>query len=114
MDFRDLSTDESILAEIGERLAAARLSRNMTQAQLAHDSGVSKSTVERMEAGQSAQLTSVLRVLRALDLIGGLELLLPPPEPGPMDLLRRQGRAPRRASGRGSSSGEPWTWGEGS
>jgi len=106
-------TDESILTDIGARLSAARLSRNLTQAQLARSAGVSKRTIERLEAGQSAQLTSFIRVLRALDLLAGLELLLPPPQPSPMDLLRRAGKTPRRASGGTvAPPAKPWTWAE--
>ena len=105
-------TDEAILAELGARLSSVRLSRNLTQAQLAQDAGVSKRTVERMEAGESAQLTSFIRVLRTLDLLDGLDLLLPPPTPGPMDLLRRAGKPPQRATGTIPSSGEPWAWGD--
>ena len=106
----DQRTDEAVLAELGARLSSVRLSRNLTQAQLAQDAGVSKRTVERIEAGQSAQLTSFIRILRTLDLLDGLELLLPPPRPGPMDLLRRAGKPPQRATGSTTSYVEPWTW----
>jgi transcriptional regulator with XRE-family HTH domain len=112
MNHLDQGTDEAILAELGARISAARLSRDLTQAQLAQDAGVSKRTVERMEAGESAQLTSFIRILRTLELLDRLEMLLPPPRPGPMDLLRRAGKPPRRASGRSTSSDEPWTWGD--
>lgn len=112
MDLLDRRTDEAILADVGARLSSVRLSRNLTQAQLAHDAGVSKRTVERIEAGQSAQLTSFIRILRTLDLLGGLELLLPPPQPEPMDLLRRQGKTPQRATGAHATTDTPWTWGE--
>jgi len=108
-----LASDEAILAEIGDRVAAARLSRNLTQAALARDAGVSKRTLERLEAGESAQLTSLLRVLRALDLLGGLDALLPPPRPGPIELLEAGGRPRQRASGSRAEQetpGEPWRW----
>lgn len=106
-------TDDSVLEEIGSRLSAVRLSRDLTQAELAHAAGVSKRTVERMEAGKSVQLTSFIRLLRALELLDGLGALLPPPRPGPMELLRNQGKPPQRASRSGSPSPqEPWTWGE--
>lgn len=112
MDILDQRTDDAILADLGERLSSARLSRNLTQAQLANEAGVSKRTVERIEAGRSAQLTSFIRILRTLDLLGGLESLLPAPEPGPMDLLRRQGKPPQRATGDHGTTDTPWTWGE--
>ena len=112
MNILDQRTDEAILAELGARLSSMRLSRNLTQAQLAKDAGVSKRTVERMEAGESAQLTSFIRILRTLGLLGGLDSFLPPPQPTPMQLLRRAGKPPLRATGRNVSSGEPWSWAE--
>ena len=108
----DQRTDQAVLAELGARLSSVRLSRGLTQAELAHDAGISKRTVERIEAGQSTQLTSFIRTLRTLDLLDGLELLLPPPQPGPMDLLRRSGKTPQRASGGTAPRDEPWTWGD--
>lgn len=109
----DTRTDDGALTVIGERLAAARLSRNRTQADLAREAGVSKRTLERMEAGESAQLTSFLRVLRALGLLDGLDALLPPARPGPIALLERSGRAPKRASPRADerTAGGSWRWG---
>jgi transcriptional regulator with XRE-family HTH domain len=112
MGIQNRLTDETILADLGARLCSVRLSRNLTQAQVARNAGVAKRTVERIEAGQSAQMTSFIRILRSLDLLHGLELLLPPPEPGPMDLLRRAGRVPRRATGKATSPAKPWTWGD--
>ena len=98
-------------------MSAARLARDLTQAQLAREAGVGKRTLERMEAGASASMTSFIRVLRALGLLDRLGLLLPSPEPTPMELLRRQGKQPQRASGSRAEpaepgSEEPWTWGD--
>lgn len=104
-------SDEAILATLGGRLRQHRLSRNLTQAQLASAAGVSLPTVQRVEDGASIQLATLLRVLRALDLLGGVEALVPDTEVGPMDLLRRQGRRRQRATGRAPSP-RPWTWGD--
>jgi transcriptional regulator with XRE-family HTH domain len=106
------SSDEAILADLGTRLGAARLARNATQAELAREAGVSKRTLERLEAGQPTQFTSFIRVLRALDQLDGLDLLLPAAEPGPMDLLRSAGKVPQRASKGGRPPSKPWSWGD--
>ena len=107
------STDEAVLAELGSRLAAIRLERNITQAELAREAGISKRTLERIEAGQSTQCTSFVRVLRSLSLLEGLERLVPAVTPGPMDFLRNAGKLPQRASGRPSAAkGETWSWGD--
>ncbi len=50
------TSDETVLAELGRRLARYRLDRNLSQAELARSAGVSKRTVERLESGASSQL----------------------------------------------------------
>lgn len=111
----DLHTDDTILAELGSRLASHRLRRNRTQSDLAHEAGISKRTLERLEAGHSAQLASFIRVLRALDLAENLNLLVSKPSPSPMELLQNQNRLRQRASSKRSreeKAPEPWTWGD--
>jgi transcriptional regulator with XRE-family HTH domain len=125
MKFDNLLSDDAVLRELGARVAATRLDRGLTQAQLASAAGVSKRTVERLEDGESAQLASFVRCLRALGRLEGLDRLLPALAPNPVDLLKRDGAMRRRAAGsRGggasvSSAGPsaaspsaPWTWGD--
>ena len=82
MPFQRLMTDEALLKELGGRIAQQRLDRNLSQAQLAEQAGISKRTLERLEAGAAAtQLSLFLRVLRQLDLLERLDLLLPEPQP---------------------------------
>lgn len=106
-------TDEAVLRELGSRLVGARIEKNLTQAALAEQAGVSKRTVERLESGQVAtQLSGFLRVCRALGLLERLETLLPEPVPGPMAQLKQAGRKRRRATGKKTAPGTPakWTW----
>lgn len=107
-------TDQAILQELGGRLAAARIERNLTQAALAEQAGVAKRTVERLESGEVAtRLSGFLRVCRALGLLERFELLLPEAVPGPMAQLKQQGRKRQRATGVKVEPGEKkWTWGE--
>jgi len=70
-------SDDAILEALGNRIARRRLSRQITQAALAEEAGLSKRTVERIEAGGTSQLLSLIRVLRVLDLLSGLDLLVP-------------------------------------
>ena len=110
-------TDRAILERIGRRLRSARLSRNWSQAALAREAGISKRTLERLEAGESAQLTSLIRVLRALGLLDRLDALLPSTRPDPIELLERGGRPPVRASpapdgDRIHPASQPWSWGD--
>jgi hypothetical protein len=112
MKFNELLTDDAAQRELGERLTRRRLELNLTQAQVADKAGIGKRTLERIEAGASTQLTNFLRLLRALDLYDGLELLLPATAPSPITLLELQGRERQRASTPHSLkvAEEPWTW----
>ena len=111
----NLLTDEAVLIEIGQRIARRRLELQYTQAEVAERAGVGKRTVERIEAGGSAQSLTLIRVFRVLDLLPGLDRLIPEAEVlSPMDLLKRKGKERQRASSRRASdqSDEPWTWGD--
>jgi len=108
-------TDETVLRELGGRLAGVRIEQGLTQAALAEQAGVSKRTVERLESGEVAtQLSGFLRVCRVIGLLERLELLLPESAPGPMAQLKQQGRKRRRATSKKATTGapKPWTWGE--
>jgi transcriptional regulator with XRE-family HTH domain len=108
-------TDEGLLREMGERLTGARLERNLTQAALATQAGVSKRTVERLESGEVAtQLSGFVRVCRALGLVERFDLLVPEALPSPIAQLKLQGRKRKRASGKKAAAAAPgkWTWGE--
>ncbi len=109
--------DAVVLRELGERLAASRLDRNLTQAALAEQSGVSKRTIERLESGEVAtQLSSFVRVCRVLGLLERFDTLIPERIPSPIAQLKLQGRQRRRASTHRAGRADPkkWTWGESS
>ena len=95
-----LDTDDAVLAALGERLAQRRLRRDLTQQQLADEAGVSRRTLVRLEAGESTQLTNLVRVLRALGLLENLPALVPAPGPSPLQQLRNRGKRRKRASGK--------------
>ena len=106
------ATDDAVLGELGARLRRHRLRRDQTQQQLADEAGVSKRTVERLEAGESTQLSSFLRICRALGLLEGFDALAPEPLPSPIERLRGQGSERQRASGKGDEPAPPWRWGD--
>ncbi len=107
-------TDEAILTELGRRIQRCRIDLELTQADLAEQAGLSKRTVERLEDGGSAQMSSIVRVLRALDLLRGLEALVPETGPRPTEMLRRKGKLRKRASSkrRADRTVRDWSWGD--
>jgi transcriptional regulator with XRE-family HTH domain len=108
------TTDQRVLAELGDRLARHRLKRNLTQDQLAREAGVSKRTVVRLENGQSSQMTNLIRVLRALGLLGNLDALVSAPLASPIEALKAKARERHRASpaSKKPKPSSEWTWGD--
>jgi transcriptional regulator with XRE-family HTH domain len=106
-------TDDAVQQELGDRLASARLNQNLSQAHLAARAGVSKRTVERLEAGSVAtQLSAFIRICRALGLLDAFDALIPAAAPSPMTLMTARGRTRRRASAVASTPSTPWRWGD--
>jgi len=116
MHIDELLTDAAVLTELGRRLARHRLERNWTQAEAAARAGVGQATVQRAERGQSVQMTSMVKLLRTLGLLAGLDAAIPASIALPIAQLEREQRKPRRrarARPATEDAARPWTWGEG-
>lgn len=114
MKFDGQDADLALLRLLGERIAAVRLGRNLTQAQVAEQAGLGLRTVQRLELGATAtRLSGFLRVCRVLGLVERLESLLPEPARSPIAQLELQGKKRQRAA-RKKAPKKPrtWTWGE--
>jgi len=110
-------SDEAVLKELGERLTQQRIAMRLSQADLAEQAGVGKRTVERIEAGESAQATTLIRLFRVLELLPALDALIPGESASPMALLHHRGKKPRRVRRKGGATREDgeaseWRWGE--
>lgn len=107
-------SDTAVLTELGQRLTATRLALRLTQDDLARNAGVSKRTIERLENGHSTQLTVLIRCLRALGRLEGLEALVPEAHPNPLEQLTRT--QPKRIRPRAETNrpprAAPWRWGD--
>lgn len=110
------ATDEVVLEELGARLRRLRLERNMSQADLAAEAGISRVTLQRFEEGQSASMTTFVRVVRVLDLLDGIDRWIPERGPSPIEELQRRGRQRKRAGspreGHSRPGSQPWRWGD--
>lgn len=108
MDFSS-SSSTAIASALCKRLDQIRLSKNISQAALAKQAGVSRSTMTRIADGKSISLDSFVRVIKALGLADHLAALLPNPWVRPVELASHEGRHRQRASGKRKSA-EPWSW----
>jgi DNA-binding XRE family transcriptional regulator len=99
----DYTTDAAVLAELGRRLERHRLERNWTQAVLAAEAGVGQATVQRAERGESVQMTSMIKLLRALGLLAALDVAIPESIDLPIAQLE-SGQSPMSSHGGGARS----------
>jgi transcriptional regulator with XRE-family HTH domain len=85
--------------ELGTQLRALRLRRGIDQVQLARVSGIALNAVKNLESGRGATVSSLIKVLRALERTDWLKSLAPAVSISPLQMLKtkepRQ-RAPRR------------------
>lgn len=110
IDFSTASS-EAIIEALQQRLEEIRLSRNIAQADLAEEAGVSRSTLTRLSDGKPVSLDSFIRVMQALRLTDHLAALLPDPNVRPVDRVRLDGAERQRASGKRAQTDE-WSWGD--
>lgn len=115
MEFTNNLSDSAVLQLLGERISTHRLNKNLTQAQLAKEAGVSHSTLTRMEAGDASNTTNLIRVLRALGILENLDLVVPEPAVSPIQQLKLAGKVRQRArqpttSTKTESASGPWAW----
>ncbi len=113
IDFSVASSDQ-IEAALGKRLESIRLSRNITQAHLAEEAGVSLKTIFRLEKGLGVSMATFVRVLIALSIQQSLEALLPDPSVRPIERVGiGAGERKRARPTKHSSKPSDWAWGDG-
>lgn len=83
-----MATNNQVLSRIGDSVREYRLDRNFSQRRLAEKSGVSLSTIKRLEAGQGCDMDNFVSVMRGLGRMFDLDKLLPEIELKPTDILR--------------------------
>jgi len=103
-------TNQEIALQLARSIRAWRVSptgAGMTQTNLALKSGIGLTPLKRFEKTGATTLHNLIAILRAMDLLDGLENLVPDAgTPGPLEILEtekkkaklRRKRAPRSAS----------------
>ena len=104
MDFYSMA-DKGIEVELGNRLKALRLRKNITQQQLAEATTLSLNALKALEKGRG-KLSTLITVLRELGALQELDSLIPATTVSPLQLAKMQGKKRRRASGSRGAAGE--------
>jgi transcriptional regulator with XRE-family HTH domain len=100
----DHLTNDEVLAEIGTRLRARRLDRNISVDAVAEAAGVNRKTILEIENGGDVRLSSLIKLLRHLNMLGVLDAVLPDTLPG-SEAFSRRGQVRQRAGRTRSKQG---------
>ena len=96
MDFYSI-TNKAIENELGQRIRALRLRKNITQQALAEHTTLSPNTIKSLELGRG-KLSTLIAVLRELNALDQLNNFIPQITISPLQLAKMQGKERERAS----------------
>ena len=88
-------TPKELQVALGERVRRLRLARNADQRATADKAGISEKALRNLEAGRGSTVETLLRTLKALDALQGIEMLAPEVTVDPLAILRSS-RPPQR------------------
>jgi len=88
-------TPEELQTLLGGRIRSIRLNRNLDQRTTAEKAGISEKALRNLENGRGSTVETLMRVLKALEYLQGIDMLAPEISVNPLDLLR-QSKPPQR------------------
>lgn len=91
-------SNKSIISHIGEYIKQQRLIQNKTQANIAENAGVNRWTMSKIENGEAISLSSLIQILRALNLLAILDIFNLPKQISPLELAKIDKQKRQRAS----------------
>ena len=100
-----------ILKELGSRIRDIRIAHSMTREELAEKSGVSLSTIVRMEGGTNVGIEQAINILRALNQLHSIDILIPEYKLTPMDIANGKTKRQRASSAKKNIQSN-WKWGD--
>ncbi len=103
-------SDKAIIEAIGSYIKQQRLNQNKTQAQTAEHAGINRWTISQIENGEAISLTSLVQILRALDLLHVFNSFKIETQISPLELakLEKQKRQRARNSNNNNETKSEW------
>src|SRR4051812_32951452 len=90
-----IKSPADLQSDLGRAIRALRISRRLTQRDLAAKANISPLAVAKLERAEGSNVTTLVRVLHALDAAEFIQHLAPTPQVSPLALLR-SAEAPQR------------------
>lgn len=90
-------SDKALSLTIGNFIKHHRLNQNKTQDQVSVEAGISRSTLSLLERGEKVTFSSLIQVLRVLDLLHIMDIFQISNEISPIDYAKLQKNKRQRA-----------------
>ena len=90
-------SDKALAETIGRFVKHHRLNQNKTQSDVARAAGISRSTLSLLERGEKVALSSLMQVLRILDLLYIMDVFKVSNEISPIEYVKLQKNKRQRA-----------------
>lgn len=90
-------TDKKLSEVIGDFIKHHRLNQNKSQEEISKAAGISRSTLSLLERGKNISLSSLIQVLRTLDLLHVMDVFQVKNEISPKEYVRLQKNKRQRA-----------------
>lgn len=105
-------SDIAIIGEIGKYIKHTRLEQNKTQDQVANNAGINRWTVSKIENGESITISTLIQILRSLDLLHLLNIFEIDEKISPIEYakLKEKKRQRARSNKKETKPGEKLEW----
>lgn len=102
-------SDKAIVGAIGKYIKDQRLIQNKTQAQISSNAGINRWTLSKIENGEAINLTSLIQILRALNLLSILAVFKTEKQISPLELAKAEQKKRLRAKNKNNNqAGGEW------
>ena len=88
--------NNEIINILGEKLQAYRISKNISQKELAEKSGINRVSISKIENGSPTSISTLIEIMRALDILDNIDLLFPAVVKSPKEILKEEQKAKKR------------------
>lgn len=103
-------SDKSLMEIIGKFVQHHRLNQNKSQSEVATDASISRSTLSLLERGEKIKLSSLIQVLRVLDLLYIMDIFKVKDEISPIEYAKLQKNKRKRARNKGKNTNKDIGW----
>ena len=97
-------SDQAIMKSIGLFIKQQRLQQNKSQQQLAIDAGINRATLSLVERGESANMATIIQLLRVLGLLHLLQIFEHKQQLSPIQLAKLEKAERIRASSKNKTT----------